>query len=217
MRFKDYIYYPISLSKPLKKLTLKLRKGLGNHYGPLVSGSIALFVVWFLNGLWHGAGYTFLFFGMYHFVMIVGGNFLGPLFVKLCSLLHINRENIVYRVLQSVKMTLFVFIGEMFFRADTVTQGIEMFKGIVTRFKFSGSELLNLGLDIYDYIIIIAAIIFVFIISLLKEKGVDVRERLNKKKTFIKWAILYAFILSIFIFGAYGPGYEPVDPIYADF
>ena len=215
--FKDYIYYPISLSKPLKKLTLKLRKGLGNHYGPLVSGSIALFVVWFLNGLWHGAGYTFLFFGMYHFVMIVGGNFLGPLFVKLCSLLHINRENIVYRVLQSVKMTLFVFIGEMFFRADTVTQGIEMFKGIVTRFKFSGSELLNLGLDIYDYIVIIAAIIFVFIISLLKEKGVDVRERLNKKKTFIKWAILYAFILSIFIFGAYGPGYEPVDPIYADF
>ena len=114
-------------------------------------------------------------------------------------------------------MTLFVFIGEMFFRADTVTQGIEMFKGIVTRFKFSGSELLNLGLDIYDYIVIIAAIIFVFIISLLKEKGVDVRERLNKKKTFIKWAILYAFILSIFIFGAYGPGYEPVDPIYADF
>ena len=215
--FKDYIYYPISLSKPLKKITLKLRKTLGNHYGPLVSGSIALFVVWFLNGLWHGAGYTFLFFGMYHFVMIAGGNFMGPLFVKLCSLLHINRENVIYGVLQSIKMALFVFIGEMFFRADTVTQGIEMLKGIFTRFKFSGSELLNLGIDIYDYVIVILAIIFVFIISLLKEKGMDVRERLNKKRTFVKWIILYAFILSIFIFGAYGPGYEPLDPIYADF
>ena len=215
--FKDYIYYPISLSKPLKKLTSKLRKLLGNHYGPLVSGSIALFVVWFLNGLWHGAGYTFLFFGMYHFVMIVGGNFLGPLFVKLCAKLHINRENIIYRVLQSIKMSLFVFIGEMFFRADTVTQGIEMFKGIITRFKINGSELLSLGLDIYDYIILLLAIIFIFVISLLREKNIDVREKLSKKKTWVRWAILYAFILSIFIFGAYGPGYEPVDPIYADF
>ena len=215
--FKDYIYYPISLSKPLKKLTLKLRKVFGNHYGPLVSGSIALLVVWFLNGLWHGAGYTFLFFGMYHFVMIVGGNFLGPVFVKLCGLLHINREHIVYRVLQSVKMSIFVFIGEMFFRADTVTQGIEMLKGIFTRFSINLNELSSLGLDLCDYIIIIVALIFIFIMSLLKEKGIDVRDKLSKKSTPIRWAIIYIFMLSIFIFGAYGPGYEPVDPIYADF
>lgn len=49
------------MSGPLKKLTGAARRRLGVHYGPLVSGSIALAVVWFFNGLWHGAGWHYLF------------------------------------------------------------------------------------------------------------------------------------------------------------
>lgn len=215
--FRDYIYYPLSLSKPLKKLTIKARKVVGNHYGPLISGSIALFAVWFLNGLWHGAGYTFLFFGMYHFVLIVLGNFTSPLIVKICEKLHINRENIVYRIIQSLKLTFLVIIGELFFRANTMTDAFAMFTRIFTKFNLKGTNFLGLGLDIYDYIVLFISLIFIFIIGLLKEKGVDVREKLDNKKTWAKWAILYVFILIIIIFGAYGPGYVPVDPIYADF
>ena len=43
--FKDYIFYPLSMSDPLKKMTSWARKKFGNHYGPLMSGSIALFCV----------------------------------------------------------------------------------------------------------------------------------------------------------------------------
>lgn len=215
--FRDYIYYPLSLSKPLKKLTIKARKVLGNHYGPLISGSIALLAVWFLNGLWHGAGYTFLFFGMYHFVLIVIGNFMTPLIVKVCEKLHINRENIFYRILQSIKLTFFVIIGELFFRANTMKDGIAMFTRIFTKFNLKETNFLGLGLDIYDYIVLFISIAFIFVIGLLKEKGMDVRKELNSKKTWIKWSILYILILAIVIFGAYGPGYVPVDPIYADF
>ena len=44
--FRDYIYYPISLSKTMKKLTINSRKIVGNYFGPLISGTIALFAVW---------------------------------------------------------------------------------------------------------------------------------------------------------------------------
>ena len=215
--FKDYIYYPISLSKPLKKLTVKLRKKLGNHYGPLVSGSIALFVVWFLNGLWHGAGYTFLLFGLYHFIMIAFGNFISPIVIKICDKFKINRENIFYRVLQSIKMSIFVFFGELIFRANSIKDVSGMFKGIFTRFKFNFNELHLLGLDVYDFVIIIITIIIVFIIGILKEKNINIGQKLYEKKLWIRWLIYYVLILSIYIFGAYGPGYEPLDPIYADF
>jgi D-alanyl-lipoteichoic acid acyltransferase DltB (MBOAT superfamily) len=45
--FKDYIYYPVSLSSPIRNLTKRARKTFGNRYGPLLTGSIALFCVWF--------------------------------------------------------------------------------------------------------------------------------------------------------------------------
>lgn len=53
--FKDYLYYPVSLSAPCKALSKWGRKRLGKRRGMLLSGSLALFCVWFANGLWHGA------------------------------------------------------------------------------------------------------------------------------------------------------------------
>ena len=219
--FRDYIFYPVSLSKKMKKLTINARKVLGNRFGPLISGAVALFAVWSLNGLWHGAGYTFLLFGMYHFVMILMGNIFEPTVKNVCEKLHINREKTWYRILQSVKMTIFIFIGELFFRANTVPAAFGMLKRIFTKFNLIDTiktgECLSLGLDIYDFLIILVVGIAIFIISLLKEKNHDVREEISKKNVFLRWAIYYLLILSIIIFGAYGPGYIPVDPIYADF
>ena len=218
--FKDYIFYPVSLSKPMRSLTVKARKKLGNHFGSLISGTIALFTVWFLNGLWHGAGWTFLFFGMYHFFMILMGNIFEPLIIKICSVLHINRKNIFYRVFQTVKMTILVFIGELFFRAPSMKVAFEMLNRMFTKISFravKNGELLSLGMDIYDYIVLILAIVFIFVIGILKEKGKNIREDVSNKNIFLRWMLYYAFIVIIIVFGAYGIGYEPVEPIYADF
>ena len=215
--FKDYIFYPVSLSKPMKKLTIKARKFLGNHFGPLISGAVALFSVWFLNGLWHGAGYTYIFFGLYHFTMILLGNIFTPTVIKICAKLHINRANIFYRIFQSVKMTILIFFGELFFRAPTMEVGISMFKRIFSHIKTTSEQYISFGLDYKDFIVLIIGIIVVFVISLLREKNVDIRAKFLEKKTFTRWAILIAVIVIIFIFGAYGKGYVPVDPIYADF
>ena len=39
----------------------------------------------------------------------------------------------------------------------------------------------------------------------------------EKKNIVIRWLVYYAIIMFIIIFGAYGRGYVPVDPIYANF
>ncbi len=215
--FKDYIYYPISLSKPFKKLTIFARKHLNAHYAAMLSSTFALLIVWLLNGLWHGAGYTFILFGLYHFVLITLGNLFTPLINKFCSFLHINQKNIIYRILQTIKMCLFVFIGELIFRADSIEQAFYMLKQIFTNFKFSGVELASLGIDIQDLICLIIAIGIIFVISLLKEKGHNIREDIAKKPIVLRWMFYYALIFGIIIFGAYGQGYVPVDPMYADF
>ena len=218
--FKDYIFYPISLSHPVKKITKTLRNKFGNRTGGVLSGAIALFVVWFLNGLWHGAGYTFLVFGLYHFLMIFLDGLLEPLIIKTCGKLKINRSNIFYRIFQSIKMTILVFIGEVFFRAPDLTTAFGMMKKVITNLNFEplkNGEIESLGLDGKDYIVLVLAIVIIMVVGIYKEKNVNLREEISKKKIVLRWAIYFALIFGIIIFGAYGEGYVPVDPIYADF
>lgn len=216
--FKDYIFYPVSLSKPLKKVTSSLRKKLGAHYSSLIAGAIALFAVWFLNGLWHGAGWTFLFFGMYHFFLILMGNIFEPIIQKICTKLKIDRTKKWYMILQIIKTSLFVFIGEMFFRADTVGQGFSMLGRMFSKITtVSSSEFAKLGLDYKDLIVVIIGLLIVLVVGILKEKNINIREKIASKRIFIRWIIYYILIFGTIIFGAYGPSYTPVDPIYADF
>lgn len=218
--FKDYIFFPVSMSKPMKKLTTRARKKLGNHYGPLIAGAVSLFCVWFCNGLWHGAGWNYIFFGMYHFVLILCGNIIEPTVIKVTQKLHINRSAFPYRCVQIARTFILVCFGELFFREESLSAGLKMFGKIFTDFTFATLKdgfLFKCGMDRADYIIIIVSAILLFIIGILQEKGIEIRNSIAKKNIAVQFTVYYALILFIIIFGAYGAGYVPLDPIYAGF
>ena len=143
--FKDYIFYPVTMSKPMKNLTSTARKRIGNHFGPLVAGAIALFCVWFSNGLWHGAAWSYIFFGMYHFVLILSGNLFAPAAKWLNGKLPWSAESLGFRIFQILRTSVLVVIGELFFRAEGLKAGLAMFGRMVTDFRFSSinAELLK--------------------------------------------------------------------------
>lgn len=182
--FRDYIFYPVSMSKPLKRLTVSARKRLGNHFGPLLAGAIALFCVWICNGLWHGSGWKYIFFGMYHFAFIFAANILEPAIKACADKLHINRQSVVYHSLQVVKTTIIVCFGELFFRAHGLWAGLYMFRNIFTNFSletFKDGSVLKLGMDIQDFIIVLLMVLLVFAVGVLQERGVNIRDALSKK------------------------------------
>lgn len=217
---KDYVFYPVVTLKPMEKLTSAARKKLGNHYGPLLASGVALFCVWFCNGLWHGAAWSYLFFGMYHFVLILGGNIIAPPVRAVNARLHIRAESFPYRLLQMLRTTVLVIIGELFFRANGLRAGLHMFRTMITSLSFSGINaalLKTLGINSADLIIVAVTLLIVFVVGLLHEKGRSVRTWLAGKPVVLRWAVLYALILFIVVFGAYGNGYTPVAPMYAQF
>ncbi len=218
--FRDYIFYPVTSAKKMKKLTSSARKKLGNHYGPLIAGSIALFCVWFCNGLWHGSAWSFIFFGMYHFVLILIGNMLEPPVQAINKKLHIDPKWFVYRLLQILRTGVLVVIGELFFRARGLKAGMDLFTRMVTNFSFSTFDdklLKSIVVDRYDFIIVGITLLIILTVSILNEKGICIRESLAKKNIVLRWVLLYALLLYIIIFGAYGLGYRPIDPMYAQY
>ena len=218
--FRDYLFYPLSLAKPLKKLTQKARKSLGNHYGPLVAGTIALFAVWFCNGLWHGAGWMYLFFGMYHFVLILSGNILQVPVIAVTDRFHIDRNGKVYHALQTARTFVLVCVGEMFFRGHGLKGGLGMFSNLVRRFSlrcFADGTILTLGMDVADYVVAGLAILVVLVVDILKERGTDVHRKVGEASVPVRYLVYLGLLAAIVMLGAYGTFYTPVDPIYANF
>lgn len=218
--FKDYIFFPVSLSKETKALGKKAKALLGKEYGQILATVPALFAVWLATGLWHGAGTTYLFYGLYYFVLILLGNLLEPLIARVTKALKINRTALPYRVFQSVKLLVIVFTGELIFRAPSLNVAFAMLKSVVTDFHFSvltDGTFLRLGLAMQDYVVLLVGFIAVLVVGILHERGVKIREALARKPLVLRWSLYYATIMAIAIFGLYGESSMPVDPIYAGF
>ena len=92
-----------------------------------------------------------------------------------------------------------------------------MIKKIFIDFNINTLELSSLGLDLPDLFILIISLVVVFVVGLMHEKNINIREKILQKPIAVRWTIYYILIFSILIFGAFGPGYDPVDPMYADF
>ena len=217
--FRDYIFYPISLSKGAARISGNVRKVLGNSVARFTTPAIALFFVWLSNGLWHGPRWTYVFYGMYYFVLILIENILEEPFVKLLEKLHLTEASVPVRVFRFIKLFFIVIIGEMFFRAETFTKGFEMFKCIFTdlRFDVMLNNLENISIDRYGYFAIAVGLIVVITVEILKEAGFPLRERLEVLPVPVRFGFWYACIFTVIILGAYGTGYDAADLIYAQF
>ena len=119
-----------------------------------------------------------------------------------------------------MRTVILVIIGELFFRAEGLRAGLNMFYKMVTQFTlktWSDSMLWYLQTDMKDFWIVGFTLLFVLAVGIANEKGISLRAELAKKNIAVRWAVLYAIILFIIICGAYGAGYAPVDPMYAQF
>ena len=208
---KDYIFYPLSLSKGMNKFGKWGRKHFGDHIGKALPICFADIVIFFVVGIWHGASWKYI-----AFIMAISA-LLKPVYEKGFKITHINPESKPWKVVQIIRTFILTNIGWYFDMGLSFTVALIMMKYSIVSFSFSqftdGSMML-LGLEMRDYIVIAVGCIVVFIISLIKEKGINIRESLAAKSLPVRWFVYYALIVIIFIFG-YTNGVQSF--IYANF
>lgn len=217
---KDYIFFPVSMAGFVKRFSTASRRRLGKHLGSVLSSSIALFCVWVCNGLWHGAALQYLFYGMYHFTLILSGELLAPLFGRITTRLGISRDSRPFHLWQIFRTTVLVCVGELFFAANGLRAGFAMFRKIFTNFTLNTLQdgtLFTLGMDRHDFLLVALMTVFFCVVSVCKENGIALDSQIKKKNTVIRFAAYYLPIMLIIVFGAYGSGYVAVDPMYARF
>ena len=216
---RDYVFYPISLAKPTRRLSKFFTRHFGKAAGKFIGPLIALFAVWFLNGLWHGPYWTYIFYGLYYFCFMVLEILLKKPVDDFLKKHQIDNNHTGLRIFRFVKLLIIVIIGELFFRAKTLAVGWTMFSSIFTNFHLSTFKdtLPFLRLDMIDWTIVIVGVVIISLVDFYKEFNGSIRNAIEQKPTWIRWSIIYTCIFALLIFGAYGPGYDIVAMIYAEF
>ena len=204
---------------PLVSIAKRVKEKFGRTVSKFVGPTIALFGVWSCNGLWHGANWTFIFYGMYYFVLIFIENITEEPIQKLTAKLYINRESLGYRIFQTLKMFVIINVGELFFRANTIQDGFAMFGKILTDFHMSEftRQVSSLKLDRADVAVVAVGVVIVAIVGSLHEREIKIREEIEKWALPVRWGVWYTAILAVVMFGAYGIGYSIVEMIYAGY
>ncbi len=219
--FRDYLYVPVSISKFVKSSSKKMRNRYGKQAGKNVAMTFSIAVVWLATGIWHGNGWIYVIWGIWNGGIIIGSNLLKKKYITLKQKLHINEESQGWKIFQAIRTFILVgIVSKPLTLTGSVASSIGVYKNLFSEFNiwvFFDQSLYTYGLSRQEFWLVIVSIALLFGVSLLKEKGIQIRESIAGKNIVLRWSIYYLALFSIIILGMYGPGYSASNFIYMQF
>ncbi len=206
---KDYVFYPVSLSRWMNRFGKWSKKIFGRSTGRTLPICLANLIVFFVVGVWHGAAWKYIIYGMYNGFIIAFSGLMALNYRKWKKVCHIQEKSAGWQVFQILRTFLLINISWFFDRADTVSQAFSMMKNSVT--QWSPGKLLQIPIGqggttdytIYALAILILGVMVLFIFSFFEEKGINLFSRLMKAPVVLRGAVYLGILLCLPIFSQY--------------
>ena len=220
--FKDYVYMPIAVSPRFISMAAKVKKTSGAGASRVFSTVVPLIAVWTLTGLWHGTGIDYLLWGWYWGILII----FEVIFTKQLKEIEKLEEEKGRLFLYDLFRRSFTFaafaVGRMFTALGT---GVHNAVPVIIGRIFHGGDFASLvdgslfthGLSQREFMLCIGGILLVWIVDLLQERGLSIRERLSEQNIIVRWLFYIGAFAIIIIFGMYGSGYNASGYAYGGF
>ena len=216
--FTDYIFYPISVCKPMLKLSKFSREHFGETIGKRIPVYLSSFAVWLATGIWHGASWNFIVWGLGNWVVIMISQELDPLYRRFHEKFHLE-NNHGFRFFQVIRTILLMSCLRTFDCYRDVPLTFKMFGTMFTARNWNilwDGSLLGLGMNMTDYAILAVGLMLLILVSMLQRTG-SVREKIASQPYILKFIIWYGLFLTVLLAGAYGIGYDASQFIYNQF
>ena len=199
----------------------KSRKRCGPYIGSRLPAFISMFIVYILVGFWHGSSWKYVAYGIWNGIFIMSGILLDGPYAKLRKLCRIQEETATWRVFQAARTFVIVSFGRFFSRGFSLTTALQMFRRTFQNWRdisfLTNGALLKLGLNTANWVMLVGFLLVLFYVDYIHEKGVHVREAIDRQSLVFRWLIYIAAVLVILVFGVYGPQYDAASFIYQQF
>jgi len=187
--FRDYIFLPLSFtlsSRIEKDKILFLNKDAFIY----ISASL---ITWFLTGLWHGANYTFICWGLIHGSFLIVFHLQRKPRKTLFRKMKISNNNYFVIIFETIITLLVIMIAWVFFRSENIDQANIYLSKLFSNSLFSKPEVFSL-----KPLLLIVIIILLEWIQKNKEHVMQIE---NIKSTTIRWGIYLGLIMIILLYG----------------
>ena len=205
---KDYLFYPLALSKWLPRLCKPLRRHLGKRVGKLLVPSVATVVVFLAVGVWQGPGLQNIAYGLWNGLLMSAAMLCAPLFKK--------REGRAMQVFRILRTCFLVTIGRFFSRAESLSAAWGMLRHCATHLlqALPRGGLTSFGLSAGGYVTVLLAGLVLFCVSLQQERGVRVRTALAAKRPVVQFLVLVAALFLLLATVYLNTGYTAIAYVY---
>lgn len=171
--FKDYIYFP-----------------LGGSKNGLVRTLLNLMIIFIISGLWHGAEWKF----------VIWGIWLG-LFICFEQLLQPARLRIPAAVSMLLVFSYFMF-ALVFFRASSLQSSVDIFHSMVT--SFSLQQVWQELHTVYSSLpFIVALLLLIAGMFIVERKDRRIVPWLVQRRRPVRWMVYYSVLLVILLLGVF--------------
>jgi D-alanyl-lipoteichoic acid acyltransferase DltB (MBOAT superfamily) len=185
--FRDYIFLPISFNvswivKNDRVIFIKTE---------MFIYIVASIITWFLTGLWHGANFTFIIWGMIHGFFLIIYQWQKSPRKKLFKKFGITNKNPIVIIIETLITLIIVMIAWVFFRSSSIHQANLFIAGIFSSSLFSFPQVLPKK-------VILITILFILAEWLQRNKQYALQVE-NVKYRIVRWGIYYGIIVLIFL------------------
>lgn len=201
--FRDYLYIPLGGN----------RKGKARKY-------LNVLITFAVSGLWHGAQWTFVAWGLLNGLYQVIGDWLRPVRKALLQVTGLDTDTLGHKAVQVLCTFVCVNLSWAFFRANRLMDSLTILKGIFTATNFEvlfNGSLFLCGLDEVNFFLLLVYLAVLFAADLCKYKGVSIRQSIARQSWLCQVLVVTFGVLAILLLGVYGPGFEASNFIYSQF
>lgn len=201
--FRDYLYIPLGGN----------RKGKARKY-------INLFIVFAVSGLWHGADWTFVIWGVLHAVYQIIGDITKGFREKAAKALGLKPNSVANRIVKTVVTFILVDFAWIFFRAESISQAFMAIESMLTVFNpwvLMDDSLYGLGIGRRSFVLMMLGLLLLMVVDLMKYRGINIREKIQIQDGWFRCAVVCVAVWFIATVGIWGSAYNDASFIYFQF
>lgn len=217
---RDYLFYPLSLSKPFAKLGKWGRRHLGGLPGKILATSVATFVVYLVIGIWHGVNFRYFVYGIWNGTLITVSMLMEHRFLAWKQALHINDKSRGYHFFTMARTWLIVLFGRYIGSAPRLLVALSLMATTILHpvpSQLWDGTLLQLGITGFDWAVIGLGTVAVLAVETFQERGGHVRETLERQNGFVQWLTIAVPLIVILLLGVFRAGYISSSFIYGQY